>query len=34
MLNAKIHGNRLVGSGIENFKEVLPYMDMAPILVM
>ena len=33
MLHTKIQGNRLSGSGEEDFLKVLPYMDMAAILV-
>ena len=34
MLHTKFRGNRLAGSGEEDFEGVLPYMDMAAILVM
>ena len=34
MLHTKFHGNQPAGSGEEDFKGFLPYMDMATILVM
>ena len=34
MLHTKFHGNRLPGSGEEDFLRFLPYMGMAAILVM
>ena len=34
MLHTKFHGNRLAGSGEEDFLRVLHYMGMAAILVM
>ena len=34
MLHTKFRGNRPVGSGEESFKEFLPYVSMAAILVM
>ena len=34
MLHTKFHGNRLVGSGEEDFLRFLPYMGMAAIFVM
>ena len=34
MLHTKFRGNRLAGSGEEDFKGFLPYMGVAAILVM
>ena len=34
MLHTKFNGNRLAGSGEEDFLKFLPYMGMAAILVM
>ena len=34
MLHTKFRGNRPAGSGVEDFKGILPYMGMAAILVM
>ena len=34
MLHTKFRKNRLAGSGEEDFLRVLPYMDVAAILVM
>ena len=34
MLNTKFRGNRLAGSGEEDFEGVLPYIGVAAILVM
>ena len=34
MLHTKFRGNRLAGSGKEDFEGVLPYMNVAAILVM
>ena len=34
MLHTKFRGNRLAGSGEEDFLRFLPYMGMAAILVM
>ena len=34
MLHTKFHGNRLAGTGEEDFLRVLPYMGVSAILVM